>query len=83
MGSFETPSPLGDCVIIRFFVAAHMGENRLLNSKDLRKLKLVATTSKHDCDTPSCGRGQGRGGYDITLVPPTAGTQSYRLKVIN
>ena len=51
-------SPPRDCVIIRFFVAVHMDENRWLNSNSLRNLKIAATKSKHNCDTPSQGRGK-------------------------
>ena len=61
-GTSHIPSPFRECVIIRFFVAVHMDENRLLNSKDLRKLKLAATTSKHNCDTPTLWRGGNKGG---------------------
>jgi len=33
-----------------------MDENRLLNSNSLRNLKIAATKSKHNCDTPPAGR---------------------------
>jgi hypothetical protein len=36
MGDVFVPSPLGDCVIIRFFVAAHLGEIGMLNINSLR-----------------------------------------------
>jgi hypothetical protein len=32
----KSPLPFRDCVIIRFFVATHWGENRLLNFNSLR-----------------------------------------------
>ncbi len=41
------------------FLAARTGENRLLNANNLRNLKIAATTSKYDSDTPSERRGLG------------------------
>jgi hypothetical protein len=38
-----------------------MDENHLLNSNNLRNLKIAATKSKNDYDTPSKRRGKGKG----------------------
>jgi len=56
---FLLPSPHGDCVIIWFFVAADFSLRKpFVEFQQLTSI-WTATKSKHDCDTPSRGRGIG------------------------
>ena len=55
-------SPLKVCQNFGFCSRpAKRGEIEMLNSNDLRNLKIAATTSKHNYDTVSLGRGKGEG----------------------
>jgi hypothetical protein len=57
----KVPSPLGDCVIIRFFVAADFSLRKpFVEFQQLTSI-WTATKSKHDYDTSSGGEGQGEG----------------------